>query len=782
MVRLTILGETDLRRDDGTSVGSVLAQPRRYALLVYLVLEADGGSVQRDNILGVFWPDLPQKKARQALRTALHFLRRSLGREAIVSRGGALEIDPERLSCDALDFRAGMLADSLEDALRHYGGDLLPGFYLDGGPLEFERWLEEKRRTLRRQAADAAWKLAEDRESRGNHPAAGSWARKAAELAEGDEPAVRRAMELLGRIGDRAGALSLYEALTRRLRGDYETEPSPETDAVLARLRENSGSVAHEPGSTELEESSKPGDADPEPATPAGPGGPRWVSRSFGRRIGSGVATLVLLAGFYSLWGLTHPTGPRPGPDASERPVLLIEPIRAFSGNDDLAGALTLEVTARLGEVERFVVLGDRTGRAPHYVLRAGLVGTDSVARVNAILVDDSSGATLHRVTAEQPLRGNDQTVAGLADALALQVRRQLGRAVAERGWRSATGDGRALELVRQAVEDIATSDSLERAGAPGAAGVALAAADSQLALAQAAAPRWSEPSVQRAEVALERMWLHVVPPAVDRRRARQALREGVGFATDGLRIAPNDPAAHELRGVLRYWLVLNRPEGTPPSRETLALAETDLRRATRLDPARTRAWSFLSTIHERRGEFAAANLAARRAYAADAFLENASDILLRLFTTSLEIGDEAAADRWCEEINRRMGGSWVGAYCDLERLAWGLTEVPAPERLRERIDEATASAAGRHVRPRLEMLAAIALARAGREVEAREWIDAATRTANGDPHLLQVEARARLALGDHSAARALAQRAITANPRTGATIKQSRQFAALGL
>ena len=45
-------------------------------------------------------------------------------------------------------------------------------------------------------------------------------------------------MLMLQRIGDRAGALKLFEDCARRLKSELETEPSAETAALAATMRQ----------------------------------------------------------------------------------------------------------------------------------------------------------------------------------------------------------------------------------------------------------------------------------------------------------------------------------------------------------------------------------------------------------------------------------------------------------------------------------------------------------------------------------------------------------------
>ena len=86
MIRLRLLGTLELR-DDEHELRAVLAQPKRLALLAYLAIATPVGFQRRDTLLALFWRDLDEMHARDALNAALGFLRRSLGTGAITSRG-----------------------------------------------------------------------------------------------------------------------------------------------------------------------------------------------------------------------------------------------------------------------------------------------------------------------------------------------------------------------------------------------------------------------------------------------------------------------------------------------------------------------------------------------------------------------------------------------------------------------------------------------------------------------------------------------------------------------
>ena len=280
MIRLRVLASLELSSADGRELQTVLAQPKRAALLAYLAAASPPGFHQRDRLLALFWPDVDDAHARDALNTAVRFLRRELGRAAIANRGQN-EIGIERTECwtDVSAFRSALDAGRYEEAMSLYRGDLLDGFFTSGaGP--FEQWLERTRAQLRAGAAKAARALAEQRERDEKYTTAVSCARRAVELSDGDERMLRQLLEMLERLGDRAGAVTAYEAFERRLATELETEPAAETRALIARIRSRAP-VAASPQSTPF--------ATSEPSSGFLPG---WrVERELGR---GGMATVYL--------------------------------------------------------------------------------------------------------------------------------------------------------------------------------------------------------------------------------------------------------------------------------------------------------------------------------------------------------------------------------------------------------------------------------------------------------------------------------------------------------
>ena len=219
---------------------SLLAQPKRLAVFLYLLLAQPRGFHRRDRLLGMFWPESSDHHARGALRKALHGIRQALGDDVLVARGDdEIAVDADRVTCDAAEFDAAAREGQLARMLEIYRGDLLTGFFADAAG--FERWLEDERTRLQDLAAQAAWGIAELYETDESLTLAARWARQAARLARGDERRIRKIMQLLHRAGDRASAIEVYEIFARTLRSELEVEPSPETQELARVIRTTGG-------------------------------------------------------------------------------------------------------------------------------------------------------------------------------------------------------------------------------------------------------------------------------------------------------------------------------------------------------------------------------------------------------------------------------------------------------------------------------------------------------------------------------------------------------------
>jgi serine/threonine-protein kinase len=297
MIELRTIGALELTSAGSNAAGSVLTQPRRAALLCYLALASPRGFHRRDALLALFWPEYGAEQARHALRQSVYFLRRALGPETIVSRGDdELALAPDQVRCDVWALEEAIDEGRPADALALFQGELLAGFHISGAP-DFERWLDQERSRLRQRAGEAAWSLAVARERDGDAAGAVEAARRAAALEPTDESVLRRLILLLERSGERVAAVRAYEAFAWKLEGEYELEPSAETQALVAKIRA-------EPAERQAAAPSPPDSPRPRPSPGFAAEPARVLSPSRGPSSAAVIAGAVVMSLLFGLAGL----------------------------------------------------------------------------------------------------------------------------------------------------------------------------------------------------------------------------------------------------------------------------------------------------------------------------------------------------------------------------------------------------------------------------------------------------------------------------------------------
>jgi DNA-binding SARP family transcriptional activator len=240
MLEFRTLGSIELHGPDGCSVDAVLRHPKRLALLAYLSASHPPRLHRRDTLVALLWPQLDEAHAHGALRQELYQLRRALGASALEGeRTDSIGVSIDQLWCDTRAFEAALAEGRHADAMSLWRGEFLPGLQVDGGA--FERWLDEIRNRLLRRAVQATRQLASGSEDAGDVPAAIGWSRRLTELDPYDETGWQKLMMLLDGQGDRAGALRAFELLAELLRSELEAAPSPETQALMRRIRDREG-------------------------------------------------------------------------------------------------------------------------------------------------------------------------------------------------------------------------------------------------------------------------------------------------------------------------------------------------------------------------------------------------------------------------------------------------------------------------------------------------------------------------------------------------------------
>ena len=415
-------------------------------------------------------------------------------------------------------------------------------------------------------------------------------------------------------------------------------------------------------------------------------------------------------------------------------------------------------------------------------IVAGSISASENRLRVGFRLVDPTNGALLASETFERP----QGELFALQDTLTAEVsaalRALLGSEIHARTSRAATRSARAWELLQRAE---AMRDEVTLGGT-GSADERLALADSLATQAEEADPHWPEPIVLRGWIAFDLAsvpWRGNPTKGIARGVTTQEwLRRAGAHADRALSLEPNDAAALELRGMILYrtWFVQGRTDSTV----SLNDAERDLRAAAQ-NPSRVqaRALGMLSAALQLQGKMEQALDAAERAYTADAYLANAPEIVYRLFYASFQLERYASAVNWCATGRRRFPSDWLFLQCQLTLQASSpdmRPSVPAAWRVVGDIASVEPPQTRSWAEPRLRMMVAGVIARAGLRDSAEQVIRAARAAAPDDPELLYQEALARVRLSQADSAVQLLAKLLEGAPDFRPYLRRDVQLRAL--
>jgi DNA-binding SARP family transcriptional activator/TolB-like protein/Flp pilus assembly protein TadD len=746
MIQLRLLGGLGLTDPDGRTLGSVLAQPKRVALLAYLALARPRGFHRRDRLLALFWPESDQERGRAALSQAIYYLRRSLGDSIVASRGiDELGVSPTHLWTDVATFESAVGSGQTRIALDLYEGELLPAFHLRDAP-DWERWLDAERARLCALACETAWSAADDALAAGAFDDALRLARQGSDLAPYDEAGIRRLIRLIERINGRAAALRAYEEAASRLDQDLEVEPSAETKELIAGIRTRDADTSGPPDH-ERRVSARP--ATPPPASTvvrALPGRSPSAGRlrTFGR-LGATLATIgVLLATGLFLRAMSSTgdqvTAPPPVPASLRRVAVL--PFANLSGDAAggyLAAGTADELRRRLSGLGDVLILaGSSMARYRTTDLGARQIGAEldvgtlveggvresgDRIRVTVYLVDVASETTIW----SRDFEGDSGEILDLQTDIADAVARALGVSVRDDALRrlatSGTRDPVAFRLYLAGRERLGYSnhaaviearDYFERA----------VAVDSGFARAWAGL----------ADVYDELAGMNVVPSTEAYRRSRSLAESALA----------RDPGLAEAHGSLAHALAVYFWD--------FELATHHFRRAIELDPSDARSRRAYASHLRNLGRYDEARLVAATAL----------EVAPRNFFAGIELGIisyfEGRFGEATEQLRRIIAQGPTFAYGNAF-LALALSQ----QELHDEAIEAIEALGHLASLPDPLTIRGYVLARAGRTTEARNVLAALDELAPGGVGFEFGRAVVHLGLGEHDLALDLLDQAAAA-------------------
>ncbi|GGO23084.1 hypothetical protein GCM10010991_00030 [Gemmobacter aquaticus] len=208
---------------DGVAVAPGLWRRDRAAALVKLLAVTPQHRMHREQVMNLFWPEADSEVAGAALRKAVHYARKALGQNDLISTNGdSLALAPAAdLVIDAEDFEAAASAalrqptpEACGTAADLYRGQLLPDdLYFD--------WLDAPRTGLAQRHIDLL-------------RAGRLWQRLIA-VEPSDEPAQCALMQAALDSGNRADAIRIFNQLRQSLHMELGLGPSAEAVALYEK-------------------------------------------------------------------------------------------------------------------------------------------------------------------------------------------------------------------------------------------------------------------------------------------------------------------------------------------------------------------------------------------------------------------------------------------------------------------------------------------------------------------------------------------------------------------
>ncbi|MDR8391873.1 hypothetical protein NC796_12010 [Aliifodinibius sp. S!AR15-10] len=432
MVKLSILGPTKLRREDGSLDDSFLKGSKRLALLAFLMLKKPHGFHRRDEILALFWPEYGQKSARNALNNMLYQIRNSLGKEVLVSRGtDEIGINRENIWCDAVAFEEMLDEGQIQQAMELYRENLLFGFHVTDVSNEFQTWLDSERERLKNRAAEAAWTLAEQAEEAENSTDAIKWGKKAAGFTPFSEEAQTKLINLLKRLGYRTEAHKAYKKYEGRLRTEWEMEPSEKLKALVEDMSQSSVKSSETSNGNHQHHSKNSKIPTPKNAE-KNSGSQLW-------RIGAAVIILIVIVASWMFWNDAPPQN-NESSTISEQSVAVL-PFTYLSAEDStdyFSLGMTDEILTRLAQINDLSVIS-RTSvmqyrntekslleianeLGVHAVVEGSVQRVGDQVRITAQLIDARTDHHLWSESYNRPMRNilalQREVATSIADAL----------------------------------------------------------------------------------------------------------------------------------------------------------------------------------------------------------------------------------------------------------------------------------------------------------------------------------------------------------------------------
>jgi DNA-binding SARP family transcriptional activator len=267
MYRLRTLGGLILEHD-GVVLDGVARHRKALSLLAVLAVH---GSLGRERLMALLWPESDAGRAKGSLKQTVHVLRRQLAKPDLLIGTAELRLNPDRIESDVQLFIRALAAGDAEAAVAVYEGPFLDGVHLDGTS-EFERWADEHRAALAGRYARALEDLARAAEARGEPRAAGGWWGRLQAADPFNGRVALHLMRALEAAGDRAAALRHADAHDLLLREELGIGADPAVLDLAEQLRSSATPAPVGPSTPAVRAPGRPA------VSRSSSGAPAWAS------------------------------------------------------------------------------------------------------------------------------------------------------------------------------------------------------------------------------------------------------------------------------------------------------------------------------------------------------------------------------------------------------------------------------------------------------------------------------------------------------------------------
>ncbi|HEX2239380.1 MAG TPA: BTAD domain-containing putative transcriptional regulator [Gammaproteobacteria bacterium] len=213
--------------------------PRRPLEVLQALIAMGGREVAETYILDALWPNEEADAARNAFSTALHRLRKIVGRELVQLGGGKLRLDTSRCWVDIWAFEALLERAKYSTAADH--GALQQALELYKGKFLAEHaeapWSIPMRDRLQGRYAEVVTRLAEACQRAGDHEGAVALFQRGLRMDELREDYYQGLMRSYIALERPEEARQAFAFCKRRLAIQLNRKPSPATEALLEVIR-----------------------------------------------------------------------------------------------------------------------------------------------------------------------------------------------------------------------------------------------------------------------------------------------------------------------------------------------------------------------------------------------------------------------------------------------------------------------------------------------------------------------------------------------------------------